>query len=237
MMGIFSCFQRKEAGPALEKAPGIVYCFWTGDNELPPNRLESLETMRKNIGVEVRLVTPETLPDYVLPDFPLHPGYRYLSLVHRSDYLRSYFMHHHGGGYGDLKRYSHDWNSAFERLNGSDEWALGYKEIGRRGVAQIGERRIDKRLKRNWRDLIGNGSFIFRPRTPMTTRWYDEVRRRMDGYLDDLKRNPGNIWGDNEGYPIPWTGIQGNLFHPLALEFRRHIIQDDSIKPSFDDYR
>ncbi|MDR2891369.1 MAG: hypothetical protein LBV18_07255 [Alistipes sp.] len=219
-------------GPAAE----MVYCFWTGDNPLTPNRVASLETMREHLGVEVKLITPANLGDYILPDHPLHPGYEFLSLNHRSDYLRCYFMHHHGGGYGDVKRYSHPWKGAFDRLNGSDKWGLGYGEESKRGVARVGGA-IGQDMRKHWRLLVGNGSFIFRPRTPMTAEWYGEVTRRMDGYLDELRRNPGDMWGKNEGYPIPWTGMQGDIFHPLSLKYHDRLLKDDSIKPSFKEYR
>ena len=49
-------------------------------------------------------MTPANLQDWVVAGHPLHPAYNDLSLVHRSDYLRAYLLHHHGGGYCDLKR-------------------------------------------------------------------------------------------------------------------------------------
>lgn len=91
-------------GPSSKQVPDLrVFCFWTGDNDLPPARVEGLDAMRQMIGVPVELITPEKLPAWVVEGHPLHPMYSQLSYVHRSDYLRAYFMAHHGGGYSDIK--------------------------------------------------------------------------------------------------------------------------------------
>jgi hypothetical protein len=234
--GSFAATPKVGATLPLETVPKVVWCFWTGDNELTPNRVEGLQTMEANIGIPVKLVTPATLGEYILPDHPLHPAYEHLSLVHRADYLRCYFMHHHGGGYGDIKRYKHSWKRAFARLERSDKWGLGYKEVGAYGVVSL-EGALGVDLKKNWRILVGNGAYIFRPHTPVTHEWYNELMRRMDIYHDALAAHPGNILGDNEGYPIPWAGILGYIFHPLALKYHDRLLRDNCIKPSFKNYR
>lgn len=42
-----------------------------------------------------------------------------MSNVHKSDYLRSYFMNFYGGGYADVKIYSQDnnWRACFGMMN------------------------------------------------------------------------------------------------------------------------
>lgn len=93
-----------------------VYMFWTGNNAITENRARNIELTKNNLGVDLLLVTPDNLGEYILPEYPLHPAYQYLSNVHKSDYLRAYFMHHHGGGYADVKLFENDWNSAFNHL-------------------------------------------------------------------------------------------------------------------------
>jgi hypothetical protein len=58
-----------------------------------------------------------------LPEYPLHPAFKYLSYVHKSDYLRSYFMHFYGGGYADIKKYSsnNNWKECFNLLNSNTD--------------------------------------------------------------------------------------------------------------------
>ncbi len=220
----------------LNDAQEIVYGFWGDSNEITPNRLESLEVIRQNIGVEFVFVTPENLAQYILADHPLHEAYPYLSSVHKSDYLRCYFMHHYGGGYTDIKQQTHSWKDLFAELNATECYVYGYPELSARGVAPAGGV-IEKDMKRHWRYLIGNGAYICRPRSPFTTMWYAELLRRMDYFSEALKQNPGNAYGNNEGYPIPWTHILGNIFHPLCLRYNEKIMSCEKLKPVLKNYR
>ena len=100
-----------------------IYCFWTDDNPLTPNRLKGIETMRENLGVQLEFLDKNGIEERILPDDQLHPGYKYLSSVHKSDYLRCYFMHHFGGGYADIKLYSKDnnWRECFSLINSNKD--------------------------------------------------------------------------------------------------------------------
>jgi hypothetical protein len=80
-----------------------IYVFWTGDNDMSSNRIKCLEDLKKRSEANVILVNNKNLHEYILKSNPLHPSYGYLSETHKSDYLRTYFMHFHGGGYSDVK--------------------------------------------------------------------------------------------------------------------------------------
>jgi len=217
--------------------PRRIFCFWTGSNEMSNQRKNAYDLLVKNAGVEVVLITPENLKDYILPGKPLHPCYNYLSLVHKADYLRCYFMHHYGGGYSDIKSAHSSWQSAFEKLEKrKSKWILGYREIGKRGVAPVGGT-TGFEIKKNWHILLGNGSYICKPYSPFTSEWHEELNRRMDRYHEDLKANPGNVMGDNSGYPISWTNILGDIFHPLCLKYSNRLMYSNKIKPIFKNFR
>lgn len=214
-----------------------VYCFWTGNNAMSKDRALCFDALQKNIGVEVVLVTPKNLGDYILPKFPLHSAYDNLSLVHKADYLRCYFMHHHGGGYADIKSFNKSWVDAFSSLNeNQNKWMLGYREVGVRGVAPV-DGVIGEDMRRYWHILIGNCAYISKPNTPFTQAWYCEVNRRLDGYSNALIQNKGNTMGDNPGYPIPWTAILGNIFHPLCLRFHNRLMYSSKLMFSPNKYR
>ena len=121
-----------------EKINRVIYVFWTGTNSLTPNRLAGLKSLEDRAGIEVKLVTPQNLKNYIKEEDPLPEAYQYMSLNHKSDYLRSYFMHHYGGGYADIKTYFHSWKQAFEQLENSDAYIIGYPEIGEHGIASVG---------------------------------------------------------------------------------------------------
>ena len=216
--------------------PRVIYVFWTGDNKMSENRLEGVNSLIEKSGVEVKVITPQNLNSYILKDYPLHPAYDYLSLVHKSDYLRCYFMFHYGGGYADVKKYAKSWVPAFDQLQNSNKWLVGYREIKSKALAQVGGQ-IGTDMKRHFLFIIGNCAYICRPHSPLTQDWYQELHKRMDKYQPALTQNPGNILGDNEGYPIPWTNILGDIFHPLCLKYMDKLYFSDRIKPIFTNYR
>lgn len=219
----------------------VIYIFWTGDNEITPNRLGGIKSLEKVSGVKVNLVTPKNLPDYIKDDDPLPEAYQYLSYVHRADYLRSYFMYHYGGGYGDIKTYFHSWVKAFDKLDASkDAYVMGYPEVGFEGAANhdMPEGHLKQDLRFHWRYLIGNGSYICRPYTRFTAEWHAEAKRRLERYSEMLKQHPAkDPFGKNTDYPIPWTGLLGTIFHPLCLKYHRHLLKDKDLMPSFKNYR
>lgn len=221
----------------IVKIPKVIYCFWTGTNEMPPNRVRAVDKLLHMSKVPVQVITPETLPQYIKPEYPLHSTYPFLSLVHKSDYLRCYFMHHYGGGYSDIKTPRKSWLSTFAHFDKQvDQYLIGYPEIGSYAVAQL-EGVLGEDLKKNFHIVLGNCAYISRAYSPFTFDWMTELHKRLDRYEQELQRFPGNVMGDNEGYPIPWTGILGDIFHPLCLKYHQNISYSTQIKPSFKNYR
>lgn len=218
----------------------IIYIFWTGDNEITPNRLSGIRALEACSNVEVRLITTQNLADYIKPEDPLPDAYQYLSLNHKSDYLRSYFMHHYGGGYADIKTYYHSWVSAFEKLEKSEAYAIGYREVGFWGAANqsIENKQLKSDLRTYWRLLIGNGAFICRPYTKLTAEWHAEAKRRLVENTTNLQQHPAkDFFGSNSDYPLPWASMQGEIFHPLCLKYHDKLLVDNALKPSFENYR
>lgn len=218
----------------------VIYIFWTGDNEITSNRLEGIKSLEKVSGVEVRLITPKSLPDYVKEEDPIPEAYHNLSLNHRSDYLRSYFMYHYGGGYADIKTYYKSWVPAFEKLDNSDAYVIGYPEVGFWGAAQhdITNHNLKKDLWNHWRYLVGNGAFICRSHSKMVAEWHTIVKQRLLSYSEQLREHPAqDFFGKNADYPIPWAGMQGEIFHPLCLKYHDRLLKDKALMPSFKNYR
>lgn len=217
--------------------PGRVFCFWTGTNEMPPNRVRNLERMRATIGLPVELVTPGNVHAWVLDEWPLHPAYEFLSLVHRSDYLRAYFLHHHGGAYCDLKEPTPGWDRVLAEVqHDSDVWYVGAPHRSSGHVARLpGALGSDLRL---WHERVpGNGACLCRSRTPFTLEWLTEVERRLDYYLPQLREFPGGERGQVVGYPISWNRLLNQVHHPLALKHHEHVRTDRRIDVSSVDYR
>lgn len=218
----------------------VIYIFWTGDNEITSNRMEGIKSLEKVCGVEVKLVTPKNLPEYIKEEDPLPEAYQYLSYVHRADYLRSYFMYHYGGGYGDIKTYYKSWAPAFDRLERSDAYVMGYPEVGFWGAAcqDIENENLKRDVFIYWRYLVGNGSYICRPHTRLTAEWHAEAKRRLISMTDELRNHPAqDPFGKNSDYPIRWSWLLGAIFHPLCLKYKDKLLKDKALIPSFENYR
>ena len=218
----------------------VIYIFWTGENEITPNRLEGIKSLEKVSGVEVKLITPKNLPEYIKEEDPLPEAYQYLSYVHRADYLRSYFMFHYGGGYADIKTYYKSWIPAFEKLEQSDAYVIGYPEVGFWGAASrdIDNESLSKDVFTHWRLLVGNGAYICRPHTRLVAEWHGEAKRRLVGMTDELRNHPAqDPFGRNKDYPVRWSGLLGSIFHPLCLKYHDKLLKDEALMPSFESYR
>lgn len=77
---------------------------------------------------------------------------------------------------------------------------------------------------------------ICRPGTALTAQWYQEECRRMDLVAAELAANPGNVWGNNPGYPLTWTSLF-SVFPPLQLKYLSHVVHDDALLPQLDGHR
>lgn len=198
----------------------IIYCFWTGDNPMSPNRKESLNSLQETSECKILLITKQNLNKYVLPDHPLHPAFEYLSETHKADYLRTYFMHFYGGGYSDIKKTSGSWTSSFYELNRRNNWICGYKEV-EGGVGY-------KPLESYWQDLIGNCAYICKPNTPLTNEWYNTMLNLLNEKYEQLKihpsANPRDCAELGNGYPIKWTEMLGDIFHQVCYKYKEQIM-------------
>lgn len=129
-----------------------IYILWTEDNPLTENRINSINQLKLISECNIILINNENLSKYILSEYPLHPAYNYLSAVHKSDYLRTYLMHFHGGGYSDIKKTKGSWKKSFENLYNSDKWIIGYQEIKNGNAPTVPQESYNK--------LIGNGCYI-----------------------------------------------------------------------------
>ena len=198
---------------------------------MSPQRKECLDAIAKTSGCEVKCIYRDDVASYILEEHPLHPAFQYLSETHKADYLRTYFMNFHGGGYTDIKHQGGSWLKAFDDLEGSDAWMNGYREIDS-GVAYPPHVPY-------WQELIGNGAYICKPRTPLTEEWYAEMTAFLDTRLERLIENPASHPQDCaecSSYPIQWNEMLGRIFHRVAYAHKDKLLQTVPIV-SFYSYR
>jgi len=204
--------------------PRILYCFWFGPG-MSEDRNRCFESIKSKSGVDVRLITINNLQEYLLPDFPLHSGFNFLSDTHKSDYLRSYFMHCRGGGYTDIKQCHYDWNYYFDLLDNSDKEFIGCKQYTPKHIAY-------SPYKDYYDFLVGVNCFIFKKNTAFSKLWFETTNSVMDAKIIELVKNPGTyhhraVTGGVQGlpgvhssseYPFLWNELLGRIFHKLQYE-------------------
>lgn len=225
---------------------GTLFCIWAGFNPMTAQRAQALLSIQFNANTPVLCLTGPHLTDWQHPDQPFHPAFEFLSATHKSDYLRCYLMHHYGGGYTDIKHTQRPWRPFFDRLRDTPTCdGLGYTEIGPQGVAPLPPPLGDA-LRANYQRLIGLCAFVFRRQSPFTYQWLKATHELLDTKLDALRANPArhpqdqtNVEftdGTRSAYPIAWTELLGNVFHPLVLQMHERILHDE-IAPGFTNYR
>lgn len=206
-----------------------LYSFWVGHNNLVmnENRINGLDSIKSNSNVNFILINNENLPDYILEGHPLHQGFNYLSDVHKADYLRTYFMHHYGGGYTDIKPCSWDWNTYFDQLENSDAFGIGAPEDEGELSVTLKQRAW---LGKHWDKLVSNDLYIFKPNTEFTTKWYNKLLEIMDIKFNNLQKFPAKNSREAADtivtrYPIEWGEILLEIFHPLCYEYTDRLIK------------
>lgn len=218
----------------------IIYCVWVGHNNMVmnQNRINGLQSLKNNSGVEVKLLTNENIDSFIVKDHPLHEGFKYLSDVHKADYMRCYLMHHHGGGYSDIKPCNWDWNPYFNQLDKGQYFGVGAPEDeGPLSTPEI----IRNEYGNQWDKMISADLFAFKPYTVFTSCWYSEMMNKMDYYFNDLKNHPANNSREAAdvfytSYPIRWAGILCEIFHPLCVKYTDRILKTMP-HPNRQDYR
>ncbi len=209
------------------------------------DRTRALLSIVQQIGCAHVHITPATLGHWVGEHEPLHPTFACLSATHQADYLRAYLLHVHGGGYTDIKPTRQDWHPFFAQLEAVGALGLGYREIGPHGVAPVGGA-LQAELEARHAELLGFCAMIFRPRSVFTARWLAGVHDTLDRHAPALAQHParhpqdrlGALFtdGSHSAYPLRWTELGGDLFHPLCLTYADQLLQAD-IAPQFTAYR
>jgi hypothetical protein len=223
-----------------------LFAFWLGPYQMSPARTAAVHSIFRDASTPVCFITDTTLHQWELPESPFHEAMQYLSEVHRADYLRCYLMHHFGGGYTDIKPVLNPWPPHFADLLGSDAMALGYPEISANAVAQL-QGVIGEQLRTHYAEVIGYCSMVFKRRTAITTEWFEATQHKLSELLPSLREHPAQHPMDQLGvtlpngtvssYPLKWTELGGNIFHPVILKHRSHVLKRESIKPQLHNYR
>ncbi|MDY3978678.1 MAG: hypothetical protein SOZ00_01480 [Tidjanibacter sp.] len=193
--------------------------------------------MQERLGVPICLITADNIDEFLLPDYPLHPAFEYLSSVHKSDYLRIYLARFYGGGWHDIKPTEVSFAELFDEFADPNIWWLGRPELkGRTAKVWDGHGHW---IPYHWRDMVAASPYICRTATPLTRELYANVNRYLDRELKRLKRHPAHspyarkrdfYWVRQiksyvrtaGNYPINFTFF-GDFLQPLIYHYRDHV--------------
>lgn len=217
-----------------------IYMLWLGDERMNETRQNALIGMPDNMV----LITKANLDDFLVEGHPLHPAYNMLSTVHKADYLRCYLMHHHGGGYSDMKKTDIDWTSAFDKIDSDlSIYAMGTKtSLGHTyGGFEEWSDNTKSGVIENIDRLFLMGWFVCRRQSPFTTEWYNELNRKLDIFLPRLKNFPaiytrecfhprlgialsqpeweGIPVTEHTHYPVSWNILLSQILYPLQVKY------------------
>jgi hypothetical protein len=221
-----------------------VYAFWFSES-MTENRALSLEKLRESCKNLVLLNTEEFL-GYNHEELPIHEGFKYLTDNHKSDYARAYMMYFYGGGYSDIKPNEFDWDPYFDKLFTSRADAIGYAEKKEDDLAVYPNNDEEKNfVKNNYQKFMGNGHYIFKPKTDIAFKWITEIHKKMDNNYDNLINNPGvtvHITDPRyreilKDYPFEWNEVGGRILHRLQYEYRLENILTDMPFTNNNSYR
>ena len=211
-----------------------LFCFWTGSNAMSSDRLKALNSMSAT-ELDVIFIDKDELCSWEIKNSPFHPAYKYLSPIDRGDYLKCYFMHHYGGAYSDIKVLEDSWLSSYNELFGGDFLINGYREVNPIQTARGRGFIKDVWLALNFFRIIGCGAFICKPNTAFTSDWINTVHKILDKkyqlLLENPPRDPRDFYlkkqvdGSRSSYPLRWTEICGEVFHPLCLRHNKKLIK------------
>lgn len=217
--------------------PRRAFVIWSGDNPMSDNRRRNLEAIRSTIGLPVELVTQDNLGDWLVEGSPLPALFEHLSFIHRSDYLRGYLMHHHGGAYVDIKRPLESWANPFDAMAADPgAWVTSYSAAHANWIGKL-RGRLGRDILVHYRLMFGKSGFIMRSQTPLTIQWMAEMDRKLNVVHDELAEHPGGVFGDDPDYPLSWTDLLGRVLDPLTLKHHEHVRLDDRMLLEFEDYR
>lgn len=222
--------------------PFVIWCYWEGAT-MTGNRKLSFSYLVQNIGVPVCLVTPENISLFLKDQHPLPPAYTDLSIVHRSDYIRAYLLHHYGGGWHDVKATEMSYSKVWDEFKDPDIWMVGRPEHPN-GAARTYDT-MNRYMPDYYQNLIAVPSWVGRPNTPFSEQLLYGIEMAINQHTDNLQKYPSKhprdkkitskyplmrliqmikfaYQGKSTKYPLEWT-LFGNIFHPTVLQYQSHI--------------
>lgn len=215
----------------INEVPKVVFIFWFSNKDYIPEftmrRFNALQSLIQNIKVPVIIITKENYKYFELHQNPYNKSFEYLSGNHKSDYLRSYFLYHYGGGYHDIKWREKSWDQEWDKFKDKNTWIIGRRETK---SDNIGYGEGQDWVKEKYENLITMGWVIMRKQNKYIETLLNKINDILNNKYELLKENPApnercgiGLNCENSLYPLRWLEIMGEISHPLQLDYTEHI--------------
>ena len=171
-----------------------------------------------------------------------------LSGNHLADYFRQYISYHYGGAYHDIKLRlkTQSISKCWDIFEDPNIWVVGMPNL----LGGVGDLEVYDYILRHegnntdvmltkdgkWDDsnmidskLICNTGWIARPRNTLFEKVTYFLEMRLAKLFPKIQIHPVQNFSrcclNNEvpEYPVGWTEVQGNVFHPYQLVYFSHI--------------
>jgi hypothetical protein len=214
--------------------PKVVFIVWFG-RKISNNRLLALNSLIKNIKVPYILITEDNYLLFEKKNNKIHKAFKYLSGNHKSDYLRSYLLHHYGGGYHDIKFRNKDLKNEWETFRDKKIWIKSRPERHHNWIGYDIDNPKTKFITQKYKELGTMGWVICRPSTMYTKELIDKINKKLDIHYKNLKKFPStNASGyyadtpfekvkNKNAYPLRWLELMGEHFHLLMYKYKNHM--------------
>ena len=178
--------------------PKVVFIIWFG-HKISDTRLSALNNLIKNIKVPYILITEDNYLLFEKNNNKIHKAFKYLSGVHKSDYLRSYLLHHYGGGYHDVKFRNKDWKNEWEIFSDERIWIKSRPEGDISWIGYDIDNPETKVIQEKYKELGTMSWVICRPKTPYTQELINKINKinnKLDIHYNNLKNSLQQILQD-----------------------------------------
>ena len=211
----------------------VVFIVWFGDS-ISQDRLNALKSLTKNLKCPYILITNTNVKEFEVDEYPYHEAFQYLSGNHKSQYLRSYLLHHYGGGYHNIEYRTESWNNAWSDFKNKNVWIKTRKEKHPNQIGYDVDRPFTKMVQSFYKDLGTMNWVICRDHTNYTHDLLEKIHMKLDLHHESLKKHPSEKEEgyysstpfskvSEPGYPLRWLELMDEHSHILMFYYRRNI--------------
>ena len=230
-----------------------IFIWWHEETPTMTNsRLECLNSFNNcKEHWNLCLITPGNLNSYILKEDPLNKSFKYLSPVHKSDFICNYMSYHYGGcvfGIKNTRNFTKLYSYWKNFMTNDNCYYMGAK-LSPSYIAHNPQLTIYKKCNEEVNNLFDVRYWFSKKHNPMSKKILDKMYNILDEkyiQLSDEKnkwlhsRDHYNCQWKNDkkyyyskkrykfnniisSYPLRWAELGGEIVHEVSLEYLSNI--------------